>query len=630
MNKAPTRPRSHINGDVGQTTVSLQLQKWGWTSELIGSDYGEDLSCEIFLNGKRTAFHFRCQVKSFYSNKGQIRKLKNGNLSVSIASSTCFTWASSYYPIILAVYDEEKDVVYWSDVTEQVRKKIIGLNTNTTSLHIKKNELVKTRKQLESCVNRFYSKLLSVADPEFSCNIFPVVMPQHRTISFNEVRSFLNLNSIYGISIDFHKQSYELLPSWITAINSTSDNYLYGLEASSSVESVEEFFVNLRKILVEFELPLSEGEWLSFIISPIKFKEKSKNNSVNDMAWSKQLTDWDCYSIIANSCILDSEFSFVTPSGFKNQIARHSRSWDGLYCVSPSLDIAVQVYSMQATTPAFRESNKRFKQQILGKFLAWTCNEKDVLHLEKELNEIGLTYMEVPSDIASTNPNWINGIISVPMFNPEVGLIPQTDSWVEFDEGEVKFRLKKSGILNKLHGELGSDKITDFILSFFDRVNDDVPRELNVLGSDYIIGMPLHHDKREILFHKFALTQGCIPESFSHMKNNLKSKLNNFIGADCIESNIHVEIIDSGLEPVLGVTALLVPSLSISTHDFIEKYKGNISLLFDLYNEVNNGVFESSGTEDILKFHGELYFEGDSPWGIKKIEGDSSTKYNIP
>ncbi|MFP3449863.1 hypothetical protein, partial [Pseudomonas sp. SIMBA_067] len=75
----------------------------------------------------------------------------------------------------------------------------------------------------------------------------------------------------------------------------------------------------------------------------------------------------------------------------------------------------------------------------------------------------------------------------------------------KFDEGEVKYRLKEAGVLDKLHGELGSDKITDFILSFFDSVNGDVPQELSILGSDYIIGMPLHHNKREILFHKFIL-----------------------------------------------------------------------------------------------------------------------------
>ena len=619
MNSYPERPHSHVSGDVGQTSVALQLQKWGWTSEMITADYGEDLSCEVFVNNKRTAFHFRCQVKSFYSKNGQVRELRNGNLSISIASSTCFIWASSYYPVILAVYDEKNDITYWGDVTEQIRKKVIGLDTKSTSLHIDRNDLSKTRKELESCVNRFYSKLLSVVEPEFTCNIFPVIMPQHRTISHSEVRSLIDLNSLSSISIGFHQESYELLPSWITAIKSTRDMYLYGLEASSSVESVEDFFANLKKVLVGFELSLDKGEWLSFIISPTKFKEKSKNNNVSDMAWSKQLTDWDCYSVIAGSCVLDSDFSFLAPNSFKQQIARHSRSWDGLYCVSPSLDIAVEIYSMQSTTPAYRESSNRFKQQILGKFLAWTCEQKDIKFLRQELNNIGLVYMEVPPDIALTKPNWINGIISLPLFNPEVGLVPQTDSWDKFDEGEVKYRLKEAGVLDKLHGELGSDKITDFILSFFDSVNRDVPQELRVLGSDYIIGMPLHHDKREILFHKLILNRDDVLESYSHVESDLKSKLISFMDEDCI-NDVHVEIIDSGLEPVLGITAVFSPSLGISSNDFIEKYKEDISSLFDLYKEAKEGLFDNSETENILKFHGELYFEGDSPWGIKKVK----------
>ncbi|MFP3675257.1 hypothetical protein SB724_20800, partial [Bacillus sp. SIMBA_031] len=84
-------------------------------------------------------------------------------------------------------------------------------------------------------------------------------------------------------------------------------------------------------------------------------------------------------------------------------------------------------------------------------------------------------------------------------------------------------------------------------------VNGDVPQELSILGSDYIIGMPLHHNKREILFHKFILIRDDVLESYSHLESDLKSKLISFIDEDCI-NDVHVEIIDSGLEPVLGIT----------------------------------------------------------------------------
>jgi hypothetical protein len=131
--------------------------------------------------------------------------------------------------------------------------------------------------------------------------------------------------------------------------------------------------------------------------------------------------------------------------------------------------------------------------------------------------------------------------------------------------------------------------------------------------------MPLHHDKREILFHKFILIRDDVLESYSHVESDLKSKLISFIDEDCI-NDVHVEIIDSGLEPFLGITAVFSPSLGISSNNFIEKYKDDISSLFDLHKEAKEGVFENSETENILKFHGELYFEGDSPWGIKKVK----------
>jgi hypothetical protein len=63
-NLTPERPPAHVTGDVGQTAAQLAIKRLGWTADIIHSDYGEDLDCEVYVDGHRTALHFRCQVKS--------------------------------------------------------------------------------------------------------------------------------------------------------------------------------------------------------------------------------------------------------------------------------------------------------------------------------------------------------------------------------------------------------------------------------------------------------------------------------------------------------------------------------------------------------------------------------------
>lgn len=53
--RKPRRPRSHVIGDVGRTFVKLLLEKWGWTADIVHSDYGEDLDCTVLTGGRRTA-----------------------------------------------------------------------------------------------------------------------------------------------------------------------------------------------------------------------------------------------------------------------------------------------------------------------------------------------------------------------------------------------------------------------------------------------------------------------------------------------------------------------------------------------------------------------------------------------
>ena len=116
------RIREHIIGDIGETSSSLIFKQWGWTSDKITSDYGEDLDCQVFINNLKTHYHFRCQVKStekipgnltepgtvsFYfhldmhlrnSKPAALEVHKTGNIFQYPGNTRCL---SSYIPVLL-------------------------------------------------------------------------------------------------------------------------------------------------------------------------------------------------------------------------------------------------------------------------------------------------------------------------------------------------------------------------------------------------------------------------------------------------------------------------------------------------------------------------------------------------
>src|SRR5262245_16990974 len=96
----PSRPESHVVGDVGQTAVSLIFKRWGWTADIIHSDYGEDVECNIFAEGQRTNLYFRCQVKSTSSTE-DVTELEGGRFSVAVKTTTCRQWVEEYFPVFL-------------------------------------------------------------------------------------------------------------------------------------------------------------------------------------------------------------------------------------------------------------------------------------------------------------------------------------------------------------------------------------------------------------------------------------------------------------------------------------------------------------------------------------------------
>ncbi|PXV57135.1 hypothetical protein CLV62_1565 [Dysgonomonas alginatilytica] len=72
----PIKSNSQSLGDIGEKTVALIFSKYSWSADLIKSDFGEDISCTVFIDNSRTYYYFRCQVKSTKKDSKYIRRLK--------------------------------------------------------------------------------------------------------------------------------------------------------------------------------------------------------------------------------------------------------------------------------------------------------------------------------------------------------------------------------------------------------------------------------------------------------------------------------------------------------------------------------------------------------------------------
>ena len=171
----PKRPQQHVTGDVAQTSVALILKKWGWTADIVRSDYGEDVECNIFVDGQRTNLYFRCQVKG--SKDPEVRS-KGDQLTVSIGTSTCRQWIEEYFPIFLVIYDVENDRACWCDPLPQIRADYSRLAKGKISFRVQSNhDLAKSRQALSALVESFYANVFRLEDARLACNVYPVLMP---------------------------------------------------------------------------------------------------------------------------------------------------------------------------------------------------------------------------------------------------------------------------------------------------------------------------------------------------------------------------------------------------------------------------------------------------------------------
>ncbi len=271
MNELPTRPIDQTLGDVGETAAILTFKKWGWTADKVASDYGEDVDCNIFIDNRRTALHFRCQVKSAGEKSNYVRRLKTGNFSTSISTRTLRTWLFSYFPVLLIVYDDDNQELYWADATAQVRSRPQVLAQKTATVNVSRANMLRSgAKAIQQLVQRFYERMLRLASANMSCEVYSILMPGYRALSLQDWVELSPIDTFDRI-ISKTVTAKDLLPAWTTILKfMQSLSGLFGWRLSINEESLDGFINTLRKALKANRFNLKSGRMDNVCVQPNK------------------------------------------------------------------------------------------------------------------------------------------------------------------------------------------------------------------------------------------------------------------------------------------------------------------------------------------------------------------------
>jgi hypothetical protein len=334
MVRKPRRPKSHIVGDVGRTFVKLQFEEWGWTSDIVQSDYGEDLDCSVFTQGNRTALHFRCQVKA----ASRAKRKRSGDYSVRVSATTCAAWIQSYYPVFLVLHDRGTKEAYFVNATAVLRKRANALTRRYVTLTVPRTAVLRLgRDALVKDVQDYFAAFLRVSD-SVRCTAFAVLMPSYRMA--------LPLARIEIEGWEWEHRHRDRLPAWTTVFETIDSEYLYGFARNFPGTGVEEVYGELTTGFAQCEAIEKQEEWLALACCPVSFRTSP---SEGPSIWTGDLTGWRSFARIGGEVVDDREYAFAPPPGFLTEVARHTFSWDDYFHVDASRDLAISALRRDTT-----------------------------------------------------------------------------------------------------------------------------------------------------------------------------------------------------------------------------------------------------------------------------------------
>lgn len=599
------RPQSHVTGDVGQKAVSFMLADWGWTADLIASDYGEDLDCHVFVDEQRTPLHFRCQVKSTL-DASAVRRLKSGDFSVQIAAETCRDWLLAYYPVFIVVYDRKKNAAYWANAKAQISEKLASLSKKSLNLRVTtKRILTLDEKEILSELTSFYTGLLKTDDGTVERTVFPVLMPRYRALPLHQALGLFSKGEMrQATRVSRHRNS---LPAWTTVLQTLDSQYLHGKSFQVPSADLTRFNTRLTAALAKLEFPVRDDEWLAFVCEPISFGVGGQSASGS---FSRELTGWGSFACVDGQIVPDHEYAFSCPPSFIAQIGRRSRSIEGYYCVSPEHDVAMRVVAGTATTPADQLQGLILRQHTLAQFMAWECPEESVDELRELLVQADLSFATLASGLyAGEGQGLIYGAISTPLFNPDHGLIPQARNWEELEFGTVRSRLDRAGLIGKIPGKEGPASLDSTLKRMVSHMVTDTPTSWLVDFTKAERGMPVDLSDRRVSILRIRA------KDTTDMESAVESLSQAIAGAGIgmsHPSSIWVSHFVLGdYDDFVGIMISWRPALTESSCDAVQVMIAAVLPLLHVVFPSCTGTGAIDNTLDALRYAGEIYFQGD-------------------
>ncbi|PIG99708.1 DUF4365 domain-containing protein [Deinococcus sp. UR1] len=107
----PRRSLSQKRGDFALANVIKLCSEHGWICEVVGQDYGEDISIQATVNGSVDSFRIWIQVKGY--SESSYRKKRSGELSVHFDRNHLLKWLRSLETVIVVLYDQDTGCMLW-------------------------------------------------------------------------------------------------------------------------------------------------------------------------------------------------------------------------------------------------------------------------------------------------------------------------------------------------------------------------------------------------------------------------------------------------------------------------------------------------------------------------------------
>lgn len=596
------RNKEHIIGDVGETSSSLIFKLWGWTADKIVSDYGEDIDCQVFINNLKTHYHFRCQIKSTIKNENYIRKLKNGDFSVSIDIEIAKSWLLAYYPVFLIIYDESLKNHYWINANRYIKENLYKLSQKSISFRILACNILKDSKdKFLSEIKYFYENIFRIDSPVLNTNIYPIIMPNYLSINI-EYSKTLPQSEYFEIEPD--TVNIAKLPSWFLNIEALNPPNIFSINIYSNENNVEKFINQIKSFVKGWDIKIKENEWLSFIIAPIQIVSREENKSENEL-WNKNITNWFCLSKVGDDIFYEEQYAFQPPEGFYSQVARKAMSYEIFHHINPKDDIAIELFSSVKTSLSYKYETNIFFRQIDSQFIPWKIKTDEEKILFDQLPD-DLTFSKVEG--IENISGYTRGIISRSIFNPAVGLFHAITDWDDLHFNSVRNKIRNLYLKNKIVGIEDEQSTSKIIHSYFDNFNE-VEEQISISEKDKIDGYPLDLSRRMIFIQRYrkikVLDLDAIDKKLGDALDELKKRDDLY---EIYSGYQEVDEYTTGI-PIYRIFIHWRPALRDSSKDSYEKIKKFILREFDRIFPQEKKDIDDNNTYDILRFCGQLYFE---------------------